>query len=169
MAKGKPKKATPWYRQRCMIADVVERHADDRGALTVIANARSFGHPIGAVAVLVSKAGTVRGEHRHRREGHIVHVVSGRMVYRVRSAAGLVNRTVGPGEAVFTPPNVDHAFLFTADSVCVVIANISRTQEAYEADLTRLEDAAKLFLEAEVLAAAGIPHGLPPSGKPKGE
>lgn len=137
-------KKAPWYAKPTSITPV-EHREDDRGSLTVIANAKSFKHPIGAVGVLISKKGTVRAEHSHRREGHDVYLVSGGMIYRERRESGMFEMQINPGEGVFTPPNRPHAFYFTEDSVCVVVANISRTQKAYERDLTRLAREEELF------------------------
>ena len=139
--KAKPQKPQPppWYFMKPLIGDLVERHADDRGTFVTVENVASFKHPIGAVAILTSKAGTVRAEHRHKNEGHTCILVTGSAVYHERNATGRIAPIpMVPFVPVFTPPDVDHAFEFTADSIMVVIANISRTQAEYEADVTRL-------------------------------
>lgn len=131
----------------------VERHVDERGEFITIENVASFRNPIGSVAVLTRKAGSTFAEHWHKREGHTVHVVSGEVVYREKRGEEVKEIRLTPSSAVFSPPNVPHAFLAVEDAVCVVVANISRTQEEYEADVTRLTGDAKLFSADDVLLA----------------
>lgn len=164
----------PWHLNKATTVPPVEHHEDARGTFTTVENVKSFGHPIGSVAVLVRKAGTVAAEHRHEREGHTCYLVSGEMRYRERlPLAALPYLDIGvvrPGIGIFTPPNVDHAFLFTQDSVVVVVANISRTQAEYEADVTRyIEKGEKpLFSDDDIAVAKGEAMVLPPPSDPFG-
>ena len=43
------------------------------------------------------------------------------------------------GEMVFTPPNEDHACIFTEDTLLVVASRNPRDQETYESDVVRVK------------------------------
>jgi len=45
---------------------------------------------------------------------------------------------VRAGQAVFTPPKVDHAMKFLKDTVFITVADRHRSQDDYEKDLVRL-------------------------------
>ena len=46
--------------------------------------------------------------------------------------------TIRVGELFFTPPMVDHAMVFTQDTVFLTLGRNSREQAAYEADVVRI-------------------------------
>ena len=46
--------------------------------------------------------------------------------------------TVKKGELFFTPPMVDHAMVFTEDTVFYTFGRNPRDQETYEADVRRI-------------------------------
>ena len=141
LAPFKAKEERPWFVGKPFVSALLEDHSDDRGRFVTIENVTSFQHPIGAVAVVTRKAGSVFAEHRHAREGHTCMLVSGKAVYHERNATGrLAPLAMMPFVPVFTPPDVDHAFEVLEDLTMVVVANISRTQAEYEADVTRLVD-----------------------------
>lgn len=151
--KGAVVETKPWYVGKPLIGTLVEDHADDRGRFVTVENVATFGHPIGAVAVLTRKAGSVFAEHRHANEGHTCMLISGLADYHERNATGrMAPVRMSAFVPLFTPPDVDHAFLAVTDCVMVVIANISRTQEEYERDIVRLKDDERL-VSAEMIAA----------------
>jgi uncharacterized RmlC-like cupin family protein len=47
---------------------------------------------------------------------------------------------IKPGELFYTPPKTPHKMLFLKESIFIAVAAMSRTQENYENDTTRLED-----------------------------
>ena len=143
-----------WHDGKSTLVSPVERHADDRGVFMTVANVKSFGNPIGAVAVLTRKKGSTFAEHTHKKEGHVVFVVSGMLRYRELRQEGVFEVEVGDGFGVFTSPNCDHAFLALEDTTAVVVANISRTQVEYETDVRRLVGDERLFSSVEADAVA---------------
>ena len=152
-AAKKAQEAAVWFAANSTKRTPVERHEDERGVFTTIENVASFRGPIGAVAVLTRKKGSVFAEHRHEREGHTVHLVSGSLTYREKRGEFEFKLSMTPGDAIFSPPNVPHAFLALEDSVCVVVANIARDQASYERDVTRLTESERLFSKSDILAA----------------
>ena len=98
--------------------------------------------PCGGVAVIRSKAGSIRSQHYHLTDSHYLYVLSGCMHYYQREIgeksvpAPIV---VKAGEMVYTPPLVEHATLFPEDTVLVSMSKHARTHEAHEADLVRVK------------------------------
>lgn len=153
-----PVEAAPWHYSKPLIGPLVEDHSDERGRFVTVENAKSFQHPIGAVAVLTRKKGSVFAEHRHADEGHTCMLVTGQAEYHERNATGRVLPIrMLPFVPLFTPPDVDHAFLAIEDCIVVVIANIARTQSSYEADVKRLVGDDKLVSPERIAAALGPP------------
>jgi quercetin dioxygenase-like cupin family protein len=96
---------------------------------------------ITSVARITSKAGTVRANHWHKTDWHYAFVESGEILYFERP----VGDTVVPapqlykaGEMFFTRPNVEHAMLFTKDTVFFTFAKNERSHDAHESDLVRV-------------------------------
>mgnify|MGYP001562871669 CR=1 FL=1 len=136
-----------WWVGKGTLVTPVEFVPGERN-FTTIENVASFQHPIGAVAVMERAKGTTAAEHYHLREGHTVHIVKGGAIYRQRPVGSTdtpLEVTVLAGQAVFSPPHMEHAFYFTEDTIAVVVANISRTKEAYESDVRRLSEERELF------------------------
>lgn len=131
----------PWFKKIRTVPRLEKAHADRRGSLHVIASSRSLGTRFGSVVVISSRQGTVRANHRHHRDSHLCYLVSGRMLYLERKpGARRPNKrlVVKAGQAVFTPPGVDHAMKFLADTVFITVADRHRSQADYEKDLVRL-------------------------------
>ena len=162
-AKRTPKREH-WWAKKPRIGTLVEDHSDERGRFVTIEHAESFGHPIGAVAVVTRKAGAVFAEHRHHDEGHTSVLVSGEAEYHERNSVGvrIVPVRMLPFAPIFTSPGVDHAFLAITDCIMVVVANIARDQRSYEKDVVRLQYDTRL-VTPEILAAVfrvPIPEGV---------
>ncbi len=137
----KHRKHAPWWKKVSTIPRLERPHVDRRGSLHVIASSRSLGTRFGSVVVISSRKGTVRANHRHHQDSHLCYLVSGKMLYLERKpGAARPNKRVivGAGEAVFTPPKVDHAMKFLKDTVFITVADRHRSQADYEKDLVRL-------------------------------
>lgn len=90
------------------------------------------------VLVIESKKGAVRANHYHKRDTHIMHMLSGKARYVEMDEPGgcappvyTVDRIVGPGDQIVTGPLVPHAMRFLEDSVMIVCSNQVRDQETY--------------------------------------
>ena len=78
-----------------------------------------------------SKKGSVRANHYHRTDWHYCYVLSGEIEYHYRktgSTAPPETATIRAGELFFTPPMVDHAMVFTQDTVFLTLGRNSRAQ-----------------------------------------
>ena len=95
-----------------------------------------------SAVMITSKKGSLRANHYHKTDWHYCYVVSGCIEYHHRATGSdeepecLLVKT---GEMVFTPPMVDHAMTFPEDTVFLTLSRNPRHQEAYEADVVRVE------------------------------
>lgn len=117
---------------------IPQNFVDERGSIRNIADGR-----LGDVAVITSKANSVRANHVHGHDWHLSYMVSGTMKYFWKSDEqnDLENSIiVSAGEMVYTPSKAPHKMVFLEDSVFIAISELSRVQENYEADTKRLPD-----------------------------
>lgn len=111
--------------------------ADARGAIQPLVDLT-----MESAVMISSKKGTVRANHFHHTDWHYCYVVKGRIEYHHRrhgDAGAPEVVIVKEGELFFTPPLVDHAMVFLEDTVFLTLSRNSRVQEAYEADVERIE------------------------------
>ena len=95
-----------------------------------------------SAVMISSRKGSLRANHYHKTDWHYCYVVSGCMEYfhRPTGSAGEPEcLVVNAGEMVFTPPMVDHAMKFPEDTVFLTLSRNPRHQDAYEADVVRVE------------------------------
>jgi oxalate decarboxylase/phosphoglucose isomerase-like protein (cupin superfamily) len=107
---------------------------DDRGRIVALPSFRAEG-----ALVIESRRGSVRGNHLHHRESHLMHVLSGEMIYLERTSdGGLFTARLRPGEAVVSPRGAAHCTLFPEDSVLVVLSDVDRRGRRYEEEIVRV-------------------------------
>jgi quercetin dioxygenase-like cupin family protein len=95
-----------------------------------------------SAVMIESKKGSLRANHYHKTDWHYCYVLSGCIEYFHRptgSASEPERVLVKAGEMVFTPPMVDHAMKFPEDTVFLTLSRNPRDQEAYEADVVRID------------------------------
>lgn len=110
---------------------------DERGGIQPL-----FQGDFNTVQLITSNAGSIRANHYHKSDWHYCYMVSGRMRYHHRPAGSDQPPEwvlVTAGQAIFTPPLVEHAMEFLDDSVFLNVARNPRGQAQYEADLVRVE------------------------------
>lgn len=98
-------------------------------------------HPVTSVAVITSKARTIRANHYHKTDWHYAYVVSGRIAYFERKVGNTkipVPQIFLAGQMFFTPPMVEHAMYFPMGTTFVTMARNVRSHESHEADLVRV-------------------------------
>jgi uncharacterized RmlC-like cupin family protein len=117
---------------------IPQNFTDDRGTIKNIADGK-----LGDVAIISSKANSIRANHVHGNDWHLSYVVSGSMRYfwkdhtKDNDEKSIIVKT---GEMVYTPKEVPHKMLFLEDSIFIAISQLSRVQENYEEDTKRLPD-----------------------------
>ena len=117
---------------------IPQNFVDERGSIRNIADGK-----LGDVAVINSKANSIRANHVHDHDWHLSYMVSGSMKYFWKSdMQDNLEKSiiVSAGEMVYTPSKAPHKMVFLEDSVFIAISELSRVQENYEADTKRLPD-----------------------------
>ena len=117
---------------------VPQNFEDERGIIKNIADGK-----LGDVAVITSKANSVRANHVHDNDWHLSYIVSGSMKYFWKNeveTGETKSIVVKVGEMVYTPKKSPHKMQFLEDSTFIAISQLSRVQENYEEDTKRLPD-----------------------------
>ena len=117
---------------------VPQNFEDERGVIKNIADGK-----LGDVAIITSKANSVRANHVHDDDWHLSYLVSGSMKYFWKNeieASETKSVVVKAGEMVYTPKKSPHKMLFLEDSIFIAVSQLSRVQENYEEDTKRLPD-----------------------------
>jgi quercetin dioxygenase-like cupin family protein len=108
---------------------------DERGIIQNIVNT-----PINGVAIITSKAGSVRSNHYHKTDFHYLYVLSGSMEYYERGVDDYFRGApliVKVGEMVFTPPMKIHKTVFLEETVLLSMAKNFRDHNSHESDVVR--------------------------------
>lgn len=93
-----------------------------------------------SVQMIFSKKGAVRSNHWHKKGGHTLYVVSGRLRYWERSLDCRTEAStmlVG-GDSVLTHPEMIHRCEFLEDTTMICCATLARDRESYEEDTVRV-------------------------------
>ena len=105
---------------------------DNRGDIINV-----FEGPIGHVALISSKKGSVRANHYHEKDHQYIYLVSGAYESHSCSVEKPFEKQVlkvRPGDLVYTPPHTAHAQKFTEDSVFLALSTLEREDGKYEND-----------------------------------
>jgi len=111
-------------------------YKDERGKIIDVSDLEFHG-----LQIIESKKGSVRSNHYHKRGGHLLYLVSGKMKYEERGVDSEVIslKIINTGESIFTGPNIIHKTTFLEDSVMVCCPTMRRTDGGYLEDLVRME------------------------------
>jgi len=92
--------------------------------------------------LIYSKGNSLRSNHYHLTDWHIITVVEGVMHYWWRKAGSkdvpTNPLTVFPGQSVFTAPMIEHATYFPKPTTLFVVSRNPRDHENHEKDLVRV-------------------------------
>lgn len=98
--------------------------------------------PLNSAVVITSRKGTVRANHYHKTDWHYCFVVKGSIDYFHRPVGSIEEPkkiSIRQGQLFFTPPMVEHAMVFTDDTVFMTLAHNVRTHENHEEDVVRVK------------------------------
>lgn len=99
---------------------------------------------ITSALLIVSKKGSIRANHYHKKDTHFVYLLSGAFEYSEKSAVNKKTRKknslILPGYLVTTPPMTLHAMKFLKDSVMIALTTEPRDQKDYEKDTVRINE-----------------------------
>ena len=118
------------------IVELPEAFVDQRGSIQPLVDL-----DMKSCVLIKSVEGSVRANHYHKTDWHFCYLLEGELAYYHRPQGSLEapeKIIVKPGQMIFTPPLVEHAMVFLADSVFLTLGRNSRCQKAYEADVVRV-------------------------------
>jgi quercetin dioxygenase-like cupin family protein len=122
------------------ILKLKDPYIDDRGLIQSLV---SLDEPkIQSAVIIESKKESVRANHYHKEDWHYCYLISGSIDYYYRDVDDKSEPTVvriNPGDVFFTPAMLEHAMYFNEDSIFLTLGGDTRTPEAYEADLVRVD------------------------------
>lgn len=112
------------------------RDQDERGEILSIVD-----HNVSNVSIIKCNANTIRSNHYHLTDWHLMHVLSGKIDYFYKQIeSNEINYLeVNKGDNVFTPSLEIHATYFPVETELVVSSLNPRDQETYEKDTVRVE------------------------------
>jgi len=97
--------------------------------------------PVTSVAVITSKADTIRANHYHKTDMHYAYIISGRITYFERKIGDIEipkPQIFLAGQMFFTPPMMEHAMYFPIETTFITMARNVRSHESHESDLVRV-------------------------------
>lgn len=122
---------------KCPLAKLDKPFVDERGRILPLLSC-----PMGSCVVIESKKGAVRANHYHKTDWHYCYVLSGSIDYYERpvgSKEDPIHTHVRAGSMLYTGPMVEHAMVFTEDTVFITLGKNSREQNDYEHDVVRID------------------------------
>lgn len=111
-------------------------HQDERGWIMNLREGLS-----GGVAIIESREGTVRSNHWHKTDSHLLYILKGSCLYFERPVGSTdipVPIIYGMGDMFYTPPQVEHAIVFVAQTTMISISDRPRDHESHEEDVVRV-------------------------------
>lgn len=122
------------------VTKIKPEFTDERGTISRILDQSSY--PLRAVLYIVSKKGTERANHYHKKDYHYVYCLSGKLKYSEKDMskpkAKLQSVVLMPGDMVLSKPNFFHRMQFLEDTVFLAITSEHRSQKKYEKDTVRV-------------------------------
>lgn len=105
-------------------------YEDERGIISNVLE-----EPISHVAIITSKAKSIRGNHYHPEQVQYVYLVSGKydsISKDLRDANSKIeSRIITAGDLVITPPMIAHAMRFLEDSVLLNLTTGQRDSDKF--------------------------------------
>ena len=114
----------------------MKTYEDERGRIIDVSDMEFHG-----LQIIESKKGSVRSNHYHKKGGHLLYVVSGKMKYEERpvDSEAIEVKIINAGESVFTGSMIVHKTTFLEDTVLVCCSTMKRTDGGYQDDLVKCE------------------------------
>lgn len=97
---------------------------------------------ITSALLIISKKGSIRANHYHKKDTHFVYLLNGAFEYCERKLSQKKARKkttlIFPGDLVVTPPMTIHSMKFVKDSTMLALTTEPRDHKAYEKDTVRV-------------------------------
>lgn len=119
---------------RSMLFKNVQRSADARGEILSIVDLK-----VENVSIITSNPGTIRSNHLHHDDFHLMYVLEGQIDYFFKDVetSEIKYICVKPGDNIYTPSKELHSTYFPVKTVMIVSSKNPRDQETYERDTVR--------------------------------
>tara|TARA_X000000950_G_scaffold155439_1_gene190563 strand:+ start:1568 stop:2044 length:477 start_codon:yes stop_codon:yes gene_type:complete len=95
-----------------------------------------------SVAIITSKAGSIRANHYHKTDWHYAYVLQGKIDYfwkKIGEKEKTHSETFSKNQMFFTPPLVEHAMFFPVETIFITFAKNRRDHDNHESDLVRVQ------------------------------
>jgi dTDP-4-dehydrorhamnose 3,5-epimerase-like enzyme len=113
------------------------KYEDSRGVIQMIVEKV----PFTSTSLIASVAGSTRASHWHKQDSHYCMVMQGEIHYFERPVGSPESpkmTVIKEGQLFYTPPMVEHEMYFPVDTVFLCLSTLSRMNQDYESDTTRL-------------------------------
>ena len=119
------------------VSHVTPAFEDARGSIADILEDEAIEH----VSVLVTRKGSVRGNHLHRATHQWLYITNGMLRYVTRKEDGPSAMVVArAGDVILSGPNEAHALEALEDTTMIVMTRGPRGGRGYESDTYRLDE-----------------------------
>ena len=131
-------------KKKSQLINNIYRSIDSRGYIKSICDI-----PVKNVSVIKCNKNTIRSNHYHLKDYHIMHVLYGEIYYFYKkiSEKKLNFIKVKRGQNIFTPPKEFHATFFPKKTILIVLSKNKRNQKIYEKDTIRVNILTKFNLK----------------------
>lgn len=127
--------------KRINVVKNMKKFSDERGFLIPLVDEDNF--KVKNVLYIFGKAGSIRGNHYHKKESYWDLCVQGKFKYFEKDIknprAKLEHVIVKAGEIVYCPAGIAHAIEILEDAVIICIASRSRKKKIYDADVVKAD------------------------------
>jgi len=122
--------------KKSILIDNVTRDVDSRGNIVSIVD-----DSVKNVSLIYCNKNTIRSNHYHYSDWHIMHVFEGAIHYFYKDLDNedVKYLHVSKGQNIFTPPNEIHATYFPVNTRLIVSSKNPRDQKTYEKDTVRVK------------------------------
>lgn len=117
------------------LVETINRSVDGRGYIKSICDLK-----VKNVSIIKCNKNTIRSNHYHFKDYHIMHVLEGEVYYfykKIREKK-LKLIKVKKGQNIFTPPKEFHATYFPKKTILIVSSKNPRDKKTYEKDTVRI-------------------------------
>tara|TARA_B100001093_G_scaffold518090_1_gene601772 strand:- start:345 stop:743 length:399 start_codon:yes stop_codon:yes gene_type:complete len=130
------------------IKKINKYYSDNRGSITDIVEQKNFN----GSTIIVSKKGSIRGNHYHKKTIQHIYILSGKMIaYAKRVNEPLFKKTVLAGDLISHDALEAHAFKALEDTTFIVFSSGLRTGKDYEKDTYRLNVPIEDFSQKDII------------------
>ena len=119
--------------KKSKIVKQLTRSKDNRGSIISI-----FDYKINNVSIITSNKNSIRSNHYHKKDWHLMYILEGKMDYFYIRNKETYYLNLKKGDLIFTPAKEIHATYFPQKTIIIVGSKNPRDQKTYEKDTVRV-------------------------------